>query len=154
LKYGGYKLSYIKVFNKTNKIIYKKDLTKIVEFATKKLGVNNPVINIIITDNYEIKELNNKYRNIDKETDVLSFALEEENDIIYTDFRLLGDIYISYDKAKEQSIEYNHSLKRELCYLTIHGVLHLLGYDHIKEEDKKEMRKIEESVLNGYNIKR
>ena len=147
-------MSYIKVFNKTNKIIYKKDLTKIVEFATKKLGVNNPVINIIITDNYEIKELNNKYRNIDKETDVLSFALEEENDIIYTDFRLLGDIYISYDKAKEQSIEYNHSLKRELCYLTIHGVLHLLGYDHIKEEDKKEMRKIEESVLNGYNIKR
>lgn len=147
-------MSYIKVFNKTNKIIYKKDLTKIVEFATRKLGVNNPVINIIITDNYEIKELNNKYRNIDKETDVLSFALEEENDIIYTDFRLLGDIYISYDKAKEQSIEYNHSLKRELCYLTIHGVLHLLGYDHIKEEDKKEMRKIEESVLNGYNIKR
>ena len=95
-----------------------------------------------------------RVRKIDKETDVISFALEENSDIIYKEFRLLGDIYISIDKAKDQASSYGHSLRRELCFLTTHGILHLLGYDHIEEEDRKIMRELEESVLNGYDVKR
>lgn len=147
-------MNYINVHNKTLSRIYKKDIINIASLVVSKLKITNPVINIIIVKNKEIKTLNNEYRKKNIETDVLSFALEENNDIIYKDFRLLGDIYISIDKAKLQSKEYGHSLKRELCFLTVHGVLHLLGYDHIKEEDKKVMREIEESVLNGYDVKR
>ncbi len=147
-------MNYINVHNKTLSRIYKKDIINIASLVVLKLKITNPVINIIIVKNKEIKTLNNEYRKKNIETDVLSFALEENNDIIYKDFRLLGDIYISIDKAKLQSKEYGHSLKRELCFLTVHGVLHLLGYDHIKEEDKKVMREIEESVLNGYDVKR
>ena len=147
-------MEYISVINKTYKKVYKKDIKNVVILTTEMLKVKNPVINVIITNNKKIKELNNKYRNKNIETDVLSFALEEENDIIYTEFRLLGDIYISLDKAKGQAKEYGHSLKRELCYLTVHGVLHLLGYDHMTDKDKIEMRKLEESVLDGYDVKR
>lgn len=147
-------MNYINVYNKTRNKVYKKDIKNIAIYTTEKLKIKNPVINIIVVNDKKIKELNNKYRNKNIETDVLSFALEEENDIIYTDFRLLGDIYISINKVKGQAREYNHSVKREICYLTVHGVLHLLGYDHMNEEEKKEMRKLEESVLNGYDVKR
>ena len=68
--------------------------------------------------------------------------------------RFLGEIYICFDRVKEQAVEYNHSVKREFCYLAVHGLLHLLGYDHMTEEDKKEMRALEEEILNEYDIKR
>jgi len=147
-------MNNIKVFNTTKKFIHKKDIKNIVKYTTEKLKIKNPIINVIIVNNKKIKELNNKYREKNIETDVLSFALEENSDIIYTDFRLLGDIYISIDKAKEQAKEYGHALKREICYLTVHGTLHLLGYDHMKPKEKEEMREIEESVLNAYDVKR
>ena len=104
--------------------------------------------------NPRIKEINRDYRKIDRETDVISFALEDSKDLEYEDFRLLGDIYISIDKAVSQSIEYNHSLLRELSFLSIHGLLHLLGYDHMKEEDEKIMFGKQEELLNEYQIKR
>ena len=75
-------------------------------------------------------------------------------DVKYTDFRLLGDIYISVDKCYNQALEYNHSRIREMCFLATHGILHLLGYDHMNEEDEKEMFNLQEELLNGYNIKR
>ena len=96
-------MNNIKVFNTTKKFIHKKDIKNIVKYTTEKLKIKNPIINVIIVNNKKIKELNNKYREKNIETDVLSFALEENSDIIYTDFRLLGDIYISIDKAKEQA---------------------------------------------------
>ena len=91
---------------------------------------------------------------MDRPTDVISFALEDDDTFISTDVRVLGDIYISIDKAKEQAESYGHSLKRELSFLTIHGILHLLGYDHMTNEEEKEMFNLQEMILNEYGIKR
>lgn len=144
----------IEVENLTKEKIDKDDLLNLSKYIVDRLKIKNPIFNIIIVDNEEIRRINKEYRKIDKETDVISFALEENSDIIYKEFRLLGDIYISIDKAKDQASSYGHSLRRELCFLTTHGILHLLGYDHIEEEDRKIMRELEESVLNGYDVKR
>ena len=84
----------------------------------------------------------------------ISFALEDNKDIEYDDFRLLGDIYISMDKCYSQALEYGHSRVRELCFLATHGVLHLLGYDHMNEDDEKKMFSLQNELLDGYNIKR
>ena len=98
--------------------------------------------------------MNKEYRGVDRPTDVISFALEDDDTFISTDVRVLGDIYISIDKAKEQAESYGHSLKRELSFLTIHGILHLLGYDHMTNEEEKEMFNLQEMILNEYGIKR
>ena len=111
------------------------------------------IFNVIFVDNEKIRELNREYRNIDKTTDVISFALEDYQDIHY-DFRLLGDIYISIPKAEEQAKEYGHSFLREISFLTIHGFLHLLGYDHKKEQDEKIMFELQERILDSYGIKK
>ena len=108
--------------------------------------------NVIIVDNDYIWKLNKEYRKIDRPTDVITFALEDHEDIKYEDFRLLGDIYISLDKAKEQAIEYGHSFKREICFLAVHGFLHLLGYDHMNLEDEKVMFSKQELILNETGI--
>lgn len=144
----------VEIVNLTSELVDENDLYNLCSYIVKELKVMHPIFNIIIVNNNKIREINRDYRHIDKETDVISFALEEDSDIIYSDFRLLGDVYISIDKAKSQAMEYGHSLRRELCFLTTHGVLHLLGYDHILEEDRKEMRELEESVLNGYDVQR
>ena len=117
------------IFNETNeKIEELKDVEMVLKKAIEieKLGVVN--FNVIIVDNEFIHKMNKEYRGIDRPTDVISFALEDEHDIDYEDFRLLGDIYISIDKAREQAKEYNHSLLRELSFLAVHGFYHLLGY--------------------------
>ena len=118
------------------------------------MGVKNPLLNIVIVDNKKIQEINKTYRNKDAVTDVISFAFEEANDFNYDDIRFLGEIYISYERCVSQAGEYGHSVKREFCYLAVHGLLHLLGYDHMNEEDKKVMRALEEEILNEYDIKR
>lgn len=111
-------------------------------------------ISILLCNNDYIHQLNKQYRDMDRPTDVLSFALNEGEDDGYDgpDTALLGDIVISLDKVKEQAEEYGHSFERELAYLTIHGMLHILGYDHMNPDDKQEMRTEEEFVLNrlGY----
>lgn len=143
------------IINETDKDIEElKEVENFLKFVVKKEKLENAIFNIIIIDNPRIKEINRDYRKIDRETDVISFALEDSKDLEYEDFRLLGDIYISIDKAVSQSIEYNHSLLRELSFLSIHGLLHLLGYDHMKEEDEKIMFKKQEELLNEYQIKR
>ena len=142
------------IFNTTDEIIDTEELDKVIKFACKKMKVNNPVLNIVIVDNKRIKEINKLYRNKDDVTDVISFAFEEVEDFKYDNVRFLGEIYISYERCVTQAAEYGHSIKREFCYLAVHGLLHLLGYDHIKEEDKKIMRALEEEILNEYDIKR
>ena len=143
------------IINETDKDIEElKEVENFLKFVVKKEKLENAIFNIIIIDNPRIKEINRDYRKIDRETDVISFALEDSKDLEYEDFRLLGDIYISIDKAVSQSIEYNHSLLRELSFLSIHGLLHLLGYDHMKEEDEKIMFRKQEELLNEYQIKR
>ncbi len=140
--------------NTTKEDISIDDIDNICALTFKKLEVKNPLYNITIVNNKKIREINKKYRGKDIETDVISFAFEEENDVKYTKFRFLGEIYISVDRAKSQAEEYGHSLKRELCFLTVHGLLHLLGYDHIEEEDRVVMRKLEEEILESYDVKR
>jgi len=129
-------------------------LNNYVNYLVERLDLQNCEFNIILTTNKKIHEINLKYRNVDRETDVISFALEDEKDIEYTDFRLLGDIYISIDKCYLQALEYGHSRVREICFLATHGILHLLGYDHMNEDDEKEMFSLQNELLNGYNITR
>jgi len=117
-------------------------------------------VSITLTIPEVIKELNKKYRNIDKATDVLSFPMFEQNEIkamIGEDYpyeEAIGDIVISVPKVKEQADEYGHSFERELAYMCVHGFYHLMGYDHIEEEDRKQMRAKEDEVLNILNITR
>lgn len=125
-----------------------------VNYVVSKLDLLKCEFNIIIVDNEKIHEINREYRNVDRETDVISFALEDNMDVNYKDFRLLGDIYISIDKCYEQALEYGHSRVREICFLATHGILHLLGYDHMDSDDEVEMFKLQDELLDGYDIKR
>lgn len=115
---------------------------------------------VSVVHNDRIHELNRDYRNQDRPTDVLSFALTEQGDgeieIIGDESlpNVLGDIVISIDKAKEQAEAYGHSFERELAFLTVHGFLHLLGYDHMTEEDEKIMFQKQEEILNAYGLQR
>ena len=129
-------------------------LNDYVKYLVKKLELEKCEFNIIIVNNKQIHEINKEYRNVDRETDVISFAMEDNMDIEYVDFRLLGDIYISIDKCYSQALDYGHSKVREICFLATHGVLHLLGYDHMEEDDERVMFSMQEDLLNGYNIKR
>lgn len=140
--------------NTINNNIDFESVYKVCNYALEKLKVKNPIFNITIVDNKKIRSINKKYRNKDVETDVLSFAFEEKDNIKYQNFRFLGDIYISYEKILEQSNLYGHSLERELCYLSLHGLLHLLGYNHENTEEEKIMRALEEEILNEYKITR
>ena len=143
------------IINDTDKEVLELDvLEDYVKYLVKKLELEKCEFNIIIVDNERIHEINKEYRNIDRETDVISFALEDNMDIKYEDFRLLGDIYISIDKCYSQAEEYGHSRVREICFLATHGILHLLGYDHMEDEDEKEMFELQNKLLDGYNIKR
>lgn len=129
-------------------------LNDYVKYVVKNLELEKCEFNVIIVDNERIHEINREYRNVDRETDVISFAMEDNMDVKYDDFRLLGDIYISYDKTKSQALEYGHSVLREICFLATHGILHLLGYDHMESDDEVEMFKLQDELLDGYDIKR
>lgn len=130
-------------------------------FEEEKLENTKLYISITLTTPENIRNINKEYRNIDKETDVLSFPMfeqEEIKEIINSKQHLvedvLGDIVISVKKVQEQAIEYGHSFERELSYMLVHGFYHLMGEDHIKEDDKVIMREKEEYVLNKLNIVR
>ncbi|SHF68263.1 rRNA maturation RNase YbeY [Ornithinibacillus halophilus] len=137
-------------------------INRLINFTAKKEGVSSEAeVSINFVDNKEIQELNRNYRQIDRPTDVISFAMQEsiegeleiaeEDDMIPM---ILGDIVISVDKAKEQADEYNHSIERELGFLAVHGFLHLLGYDHMNEEDEKKMFARQEQILGEFQLER
>lgn len=113
-------------------------------------------VDITIVDDEEIHQLNRDYRNVDRPTDVLSFALDEDDEdepeLLEGQLHLLGDIIISAETATRQAEEFGHGLEREIVYLAVHGLLHLLGYDHIVEEDKVIMRAKEEEALRAINL--
>lgn len=119
--------------------------------VSRVYGLEEDELSILLCNNDKIQELNREYRGIDRPTDVLSFALNEGHDYHDSDneSHLLGDMIISLEKTQEQAIEYGHSFERELAYLTTHSCLHILGYDHMNDEDKKEMRIEEEFVLSN-----
>lgn len=139
------------IYNETKEDLNEeiKYLRKILKYACKYKKLKKIYFNVIIVDNEKIHEINKEYRNIDRPTDVISFALEDEKNENIEGIRLLGDIYISIDKVRSQAKEYDHSIIREICFLAVHGLLHLLGYDHMKEEDEKIMFKEQELILSG-----
>ena len=145
----------IDIFNETNVKLDEeiKKMHEVLIHGLKKLKIDEAIFNVIIVDNDYIHKLNKEYRNIDRETDVITFALEDDK-TFNPDIRILGDVYISIDKAKSQSEEYGHSLLRELCFLSVHGMLHLLGYDHMNKDDEKIMFTLQEEILDEMGIKR
>ncbi len=148
-------MNYFEIFNETDEKIDIEEEKKLIEFALKHENLTNVTFNVIFVDSKTIRELNKNYRNIDRETDVISFALEDgEGNINFEFGRLLGDIYICVSKMKDQAKEYGHSIKREMGFLTIHGLLHLLGYDHMTKEEEEVMFKKQEEILNAYGLKR
>lgn len=138
---------------------YEKTIKQVVQacFKEEKLNSKNLYINIILTTPSNIKKVNKQYRNIDKETDVLSFPMFEKNEMykVNNDIQeVLGDIIISIERVQEQAKDYGHTFTRELAYMVVHGFYHLMGYDHMEEEDKKQMRSKEETILNKLEITR
>ena len=142
---------------------YEKIIKKVIEkcFIEEKLEKSKLYISIILTTPEHIHEINKQYRDVDKETDVLSFPMFEKDEldikIKNQDFEyedVLGDIVISIEKVKEQAEEYGHSFEREFSYMLVHGFYHLMGYDHIEEQDKIIMRPKEENILNKLGIRR
>lgn len=140
-----------------NEYDYKCDysyLDEVIKYTLDHEKVNNANLSVIFIDDDKMQELNREYRGFDKTTDVLSFAYED-NETIKGEVRELGDIFISIPKMRAQAKDYNHSEKRELSFLTVHGLLHLLGYDHtIDEEHEKIQFGLQEKILNELNITR
>lgn len=136
---------------------YTKIITKVLDkcFEEENLNNKNLYINIVLTNPENIRRINKEHRNIDKATDVLSFPMfekEELENITSLNQDILGDIVISINKVEEQAIEYGHGFERELSYMVVHGFYHLMGYDHMVEEDKELMRQKEENILQKLNI--
>lgn len=146
----------VEIFNQTDQEIEELEtVEKVLQSAIVKENLGDVSFNLVIVDNDYIHELNRNYRKIDRETDVITFALEDEDSLVLPeDIRVLGDIYISIDKARSQAEEYGHSLLRELSFLAVHGFYHLLGYDHMTKEDEKVMFGKQEEVLEANGIKR
>lgn len=128
-------------------------LDDVLNLAIKKLDVKG-YFTIIFVDNEKIHDINKTYRGIDRPTDVISFALNDKKDNFKEEINLLGDIYISIPKMKAQALEYGHSEKRELSFLTVHGLLHLLGYDHMTKDEEKVMFSMQEEILEDADIKK
>ena len=130
---------------------YVENVTAAAEKVGELYGVENGEVSITLTDNAYIHELNREYRGIDRPTDVLSFALNESEEPEVkggADLNVLGDLVISVERAEEQAAEYGHSVKREMAFLTVHGMLHLLGYDHMEEKDAEVMFKLQDEILD------
>ena len=137
------------------------DVEKVIESSLESESIHNDCqLSLTFTDDEEIRRLNSKYRKMDKATDVLSFPLYTKNELEEIkknghDIQLiLGDIVVSVERAQEQAVEYNHSFKRELCFLVCHSMFHLMGYDHMNEDEGKIMREKEKKVLEKLNIYR
>ncbi|MBL3646463.1 rRNA maturation RNase YbeY [Bacillus vallismortis] len=137
-----------------------KEVEHLLQFAAEREGVQDQAeVSVTIVTNEDIQQINKEYRGKDAPTDVISFALEEEGEgeveILGAEMPpVLGDIIISADRTREQAEEYNHSFKRELGFLAVHGFLHLLGYDHMTKEEEEEMFTKQKDLLDAYGLKR
>ena len=147
---------------------YESTIKQVVDecFKTENLDKTNLYMSITLTEPDDIEKINMQYRNIDRPTDVLSFPMFEKEELeefikknsqntdINVQGDILGDVVISIPKVYEQAEEYGHSFERELAYMVVHGFYHLMGYDHMNDNDKKEMRKKEDEILNKLHITR
>ena len=155
-----YQLEYLDLEENSE---YEKTIKKVIEtcFKEEKLENSKLYISITLTTPSKIRKINKEYRNVDKETDVLSFPMFEKNELEemiknnhFEHEDVLGDIVISIERVKGQAMEYGHGFEREFAYMLVHGFYHLMGYDHIEENDKIIMRGKEENVLNKLGIRR
>lgn len=143
------------IINDTGKDVLELEfLEEYVKYVTKREKIEDAIFNIILVNDDTIHELNKNYRGVDRVTDVITFALEDGDDIKNNPIRVLGDVYIAIDVAYRQASEYGHSKIREVCFLATHGILHLLGYDHMNEEDEKIMFGKQKEILEGYDVVR
>ena len=143
------------IINDCGKVVEELDvLEKYVNYVVKRLKIEEAIFNIVLVDDEKIQDLNVNYRGIDRKTDVITFALEDGGGFQNPEFRTLGDIYLCIPVAYEQAKLYGHSNIREICFLATHGILHLLGYDHMEEEEEKVMFSLQEELLNDYEIYR
>lgn len=142
------------ITNLTEEKIDEKLIENVIEETSNYLKVEESLVSVVLTDNKRIHEINKIYRNVDAPTDVISFAFQDEPLNPSSDLTNLGEIYISLEKASSQALEYNHSFERELSFLTVHGLLHLLGYDHMNETDEKEMFDLQDKILKNLGIER
>ena len=136
---------------------YKEIIEKVLKkcFEEENLESKKLSVNVVLTTPLNIQRINNEYRNINKPTDVLSFPMLEKDEIESLDGSyedILGDIVISVEQVKKQAVEYEHSFERELAYMVVHGFYHLMGYDHMQEDEKALMREKEENILNKLNL--
>ncbi len=137
---------------------YEEEYLSLMEITLKTLGIKcDPIVSVSLVDNKYIHRINKKYRHIDRPTDVISFAFLDDghqyDKVLYKEGMVaLGDIYISVEKANEQANEYGHSIKRELCFLFVHGLLHLLGYDHMTKEDEEKMFSLQDEILKQKGV--
>ena len=129
-------------------------LEEVIEETLRSEKVENSVFSIVFVDEGKIREINRDYRGKDSVTDVISFALEDVHDEFSVGLRILGDIYVCIPRMKEQAKSYGHSEMRELSFLIVHGLLHLLGYDHMKKEDEKIMFQKQDDILEHIGITR
>ncbi|MCI8352194.1 MAG: rRNA maturation RNase YbeY [Clostridia bacterium] len=157
------KIAQIEYLDVEKNYDYEETINRVLKecFLEENLLNTNIYISVTLTNPENIRSINKEYRNIDKETDVLSFPMFEKDEIQaiiknkeYKVNDVLGDIVISLEKVKEQAMEYGHSFERELAYMLVHGFYHLMGYDHIEEKDKVLMRPKEEKILQNLNITR
>lgn len=147
-------MNNFEIFNETDEELDLEEERKILDYALKFEGVENAEFNVIFVGEDTIRNINKEYRGIDKVTDVISFALEDNEEMKFEFGRLLGDIYICVERMKEQAQAYGHSLMREQGFLSVHGLLHLLGYDHMTKEEEEVMFTKQELILDGYGLKR
>ena len=147
---------YISNYSIVDEFGYNEDysyLNDLINLALNHLKVDG-VFTITFIDDELMHEINLKYRGIDRTTDVISFAFNDQEDNFVSEINVLGDIFVSIPKMKAQALEYGHSEKRELSFLVIHGLLHLLGYDHMNPEDEKVMFGLQEEVLSLAGIEK
>ena len=143
------------IINNSNEKVEELDtLEAYMNYVVERLKLSSAIFNFILVDEEEIHRLNKDYRGVDRPTDVITFALEDGDDFQNPEFRTLGDVYICIPVAYRQALMYGHSRIREICFLATHGVLHLLGYDHMDEEEEKVMFSLQEELLKGYEINR
>ena len=139
-------------FNNTKNEEYKQKVTQIFDIALKEVNVTNDIsVNITFVGEKKIRELNNEFRQVDKVTDVLSFPLFEADEQKQGD---IGDIVICTKRANEQAKQYGHSKLRELCFLSLHGLLHVLGFDHIQKQDEEVMFSLQDKILKKAQMER
>ena len=140
--------------DRISEVEVEKYIKEVLESEMYYEGTKPVYLSVALVNNEDIQNINRDYRGKDQSTDVISFAYHETGDFDIGPYDTLGDIVISLERVEEQAKDYNHSFEREFYYVLTHGILHLLGYDHIEEEDKKEMRAKEEEILNKYGYTR